>query len=51
MNRLLSLSLLALAVTFTAGATSVPEIDPASSVNAIALVGGALLVLRNARRK
>ncbi len=31
--------------------TSVPEIDPAGAVNAVALISGALLILRGRRRK
>ncbi len=34
-----------------AGATAVPEISPASGVGALALVSGALLVIRGRRKK
>ncbi len=35
----------------TSAMASVPEIDPGMGVNALALLGGAILVIRSARRK
>jgi hypothetical protein len=49
--KLLSLSLLLLGITVSAFALPAPEIDPASGVNALALLGGAALVVRSWRRK
>lgn len=47
------LVLLALGVTGSAMAvpSTVPEIDPGAAVNALALLGGALLVIRGRRRR
>ena len=49
--KMLSLSLLLLGLTASAFATPVPEIDPASGVNALALLGGVAIVVRSWRRK
>ena len=50
--KIFTIVLFALGVTGTALAiTSVPEIDPGMGVNALALLGGALLVIRGRRRR
>ena len=46
----ITIVLLALGVTGAAMATITPEIDPGTGVNALALLGGALLVIRGRRR-
>jgi hypothetical protein len=44
--------LLSLGVTMVAGAASVaPEIDPGTGMNALALAGAAIIVLRGRRAK
>lgn len=43
--------LLSLVTAIAAMAVPVPEIDPATGVNAITLLGGAALVIRSLRRK
>jgi hypothetical protein len=45
------LVLLALGVTGSAMAIPLPEIDPGTGINALALLGGALLVIRGRRRR
>jgi hypothetical protein len=45
------LMLLGLTGTLFAGGPSVPEIDPTGAPGALALLGGALLVLRGRRRR
>jgi hypothetical protein len=50
--KLMSVSLLLLGVAAAAFAGNpAPEIDPASGMNALALLGGAALVIRSSRRK
>jgi hypothetical protein len=49
--RLVSAVVFGLALATSAFAIAIPEIDPASGVNAIALLGGAALVVRSWRRK
>jgi hypothetical protein len=49
--RMLQTALLVLGVCSCAFGAVIPEIDPASGVNAIALLGGAALVVRSWRRK
>jgi hypothetical protein len=44
-------SLLAIGASSILGATAVPEIDPGSGANAIALLSGVLLLARAVRRK
>lgn len=52
MRKLFGVVLLGLGVlTVASAATGVPEIDAASSVNALALIAGAVLVVRGRRRK
>jgi len=51
MKRLSGLLLLAMGIAGYASAAVVPEIDPASSVSALALLSGGLLVLRSRRKK
>ncbi len=46
----LGLALLAIGVASSLGATPVPEIDASTGMNAIALLGGAVLVLRARKR-
>jgi hypothetical protein len=48
--KLLGITLLLLGVSGAAMASAVPEIDPGSAGSAVALLAGALLVIR-ARRK
>ena len=50
MYKVLGMALLVIGCAGTALA-SVPEIDPGSAVSALALVSGALLVIRGRRRK
>jgi hypothetical protein len=49
--RVFSTAVLVLALASTAFAAAIPEIDPGTGVNAIALLGGAVLVVRSWRRK
>jgi hypothetical protein len=53
MNKWVGMSLLLLSVAqlAIAGPTALPEIDPSTGVSALALLGGALLVLRAGRKK
>lgn len=52
MKKLFGVVLLGLGVLTVASAgVSAPEIDAASSVNALALIAGAVLVVRGRRRK
>jgi hypothetical protein len=48
--KLLGMALMLVGVASFASATAVPEIDPGSAGSAVALLSGALLVIR-ARRK
>jgi hypothetical protein len=52
LKTLVALSLLMISVTGAASAAvlDVPEIDAGSAVNALALISGALLVIRGRRR-
>jgi hypothetical protein len=54
-NTFLKLSALALLVAGITGsvgaARTIPEIDPGMGLNALALLGGAILVVRSALRK
>jgi hypothetical protein len=51
MTKYIGLALLLIATAGIAGATpAVPEIDPGSGMSALALLSGALLVLRGRRR-
>jgi hypothetical protein len=50
-QKLLAVGMLMAGVAGLAMASSVPEIDPGLGVNALALLGGAVLVIRSARRK
>jgi hypothetical protein len=50
-SRLFAVGLFMIAVSGAAMATSVPEIDPSLGVNVLALLGGAVLVIRSTRRK
>lgn len=50
--RLSGLALLVAGITASANAGfAIPEIDPGMGFNALALLGGAVLVIRSARRK
>lgn len=51
MYRLLGLSLLFVGVAGSAWATPVPEIDGSSAMSAIALLSGAVLIMRSRRKK
>jgi hypothetical protein len=46
----LSILIVGLAAVAAAAVVAAPEINPASGVNAIALLSGALLVIRSRRR-
>jgi hypothetical protein len=50
MTKLLGIALMFVAVASFANATSVPEIDPGSAGSALALLSGALLVIRGRRK-
>jgi hypothetical protein len=49
--KILGLALLLIGVGSAAFATSVPEISPASAGSAVALISGAVLVMRGRRKK
>jgi hypothetical protein len=49
-NRLAGLGLLLIGICSVCSATPVPEIDPATGVNAIALLAGAAMIIRARRR-
>ena len=49
--KILGITFLLLSVASSAFATPVPEIDGGFAVNAIALVGGAVLIIRSRRRR
>jgi len=53
LRRLLTLTIFVTGLAAIAGAAviAVPEINPASGVNAIALLSGALLMMRTRRRR
>lgn len=48
--KLAGLMLLVVGISSMASAAPVPEIDPASGANALALLAGAMLVLRGRRK-
>jgi hypothetical protein len=51
MQRLLTLSLLAIGASVFAYGAAVPEIDPATGGSALALLAGSLLVIRSRFKK
>jgi hypothetical protein len=52
MYRLIALALLVIGCSIALPAPpSVPEIDPASGANALALIAGSLVVLRSCRKR
>lgn len=52
MNKLIAIALFTIgAAGLLSATTAVPEIDPASGANALALVTGAFFVIRGMRRK
>ncbi len=51
MQKLVALALLTVGFSVAAMATSVPEIDPASGANALALIAGGLMILRSRRKR
>jgi len=52
MHRLIAIALLVVGSSAVAMAgPGVPEIDPASGANALALIAGGLLILRSRRKK
>ena len=51
MNKIIALVLLGIGASVAAMATPVPEIDPASGASALALLAGALVLIRGRRRK
>ncbi len=51
MNKTLGFFLLAIGASTIAMAASVPEIDPASGANALAILVGSALVIRGRRKK
>ncbi len=48
--KLAGLALLTIGVSSVASATAVPEIDAATGANALALLAGALLIIRGRKR-
>jgi hypothetical protein len=48
--KLVGMFLLVIGAASIASATAVPEIDPGTGMNAIALLGGALLIVRSRKR-
>jgi hypothetical protein len=51
LTKLFTLVLLGIGVSALAMASPVPEIDPGTGINAIALLGGGLLLIRSRRKK
>lgn len=51
MMKIAGIALVAVGVSGTCFAIGTPEIDPASGANALALLTGALLIIRGRRRK
>jgi hypothetical protein len=51
MLRLASVGLLILGVSALASAAAVPEIDPGTGINVLALLGGAAIVVRASFKK
>jgi hypothetical protein len=51
MQKIIGLALLFIGVSGAAMASVVPEIDPGSGVSALALLSGALLMMRHNRKK
>ena len=51
MKKIAGLFLLSCAVVPFACAVGVPEVDPGGAVNAVALIAGALLVIRGNRKR
>jgi hypothetical protein len=51
MQELIAVLLLAIGSSAAAMAQGVPEIDPASGADALALIAGGLVVLRSRRKK
>jgi hypothetical protein len=51
MSKTLGMMLLMIGVAGTALANAVPEIDPGSGASALALISGALLIVRGRRKK
>ena len=51
MTRFIGIALLLTGVATTAFGTPVPEIDPGTGANALALLAGAVLVFRSRRAK
>jgi hypothetical protein len=49
--KIAGMALVGIAMSTACFAASTPEIDPASGANALALLTGALLVIRGRRRK
>jgi hypothetical protein len=50
MTKFAAFALLLIGIAGVAGATPAPEIDPASGGSALALLAGALLVIRSRRK-
>ncbi len=50
-SKLAGMILLGIGAAAVAGAVAVPEIDPATGGNALALVAGAMLIIRSRRRR
>jgi hypothetical protein len=51
MNKIVALVLLGIGASVAAMAIATPEIDPASGASALALLAGAVAVIRGRRRK
>ena len=51
MLKLIALILMVAAAAFGSGPAATPEIDPATGISAVALLAGAVLIVRARRRK
>ena len=51
MKKVVCIVLFGIGLSMSAMATPVPEIDPASGISAIALLSGALVMIRGRRKK
>ena len=51
MHKLIAALLFGIGLSAVAMATPVPEIDPTSGVNALALIAGTLMIIRGSRQK
>lgn len=51
MRKIIALALFGIGSAFAAGATQLPEVDPASAGSALALLAGTIVLIRGRRRK